>query len=92
MGRPDQLTTKTKAQAGTRQTLSLQKPSSPTTSHTATMAAVAQQYYEEAAQNEQMGEEDEGVSKTLFCVRIIMMRDPTVAMRSCRSRLTEHSP
>ena len=29
------------------------------------MAAVAQQYYEEAAQNEQMGEEDEGVSKIL---------------------------
>jgi hypothetical protein len=42
-----------------------------------TMAAVAQQYYEEAAQNEQMGEEDEGVSKRFFlCVRIIMMRYP----------------
>ena len=35
---------------------------------TATMATVAQQYYEEAAQNEQMGEEDEGVSKIILCV------------------------
>jgi hypothetical protein len=32
------------------------------------MAAVAQQYYEEAAQNEQMGEEDEGVSKRFVFV------------------------
>jgi hypothetical protein len=30
------------------------------------MAAVAQQYYEEAAQNDQMGEEDEGVSTIIL--------------------------
>ncbi len=40
------------------------------------MAAIAQQYYEEAAQNEQMGEEDEGVSTILFYCAHPDERDP----------------
>ena len=47
-----------------------------------TMAAVAQQYYEEAAQNEQMGEEDEGVSNSFYCVRIMMREIPWQCIRA----------